>query len=114
MLLPPLHGPIHIAQGLGFAAGAGSGFDSLPDKTKRLQQSQEEDGAADAGPLSMRSLFVRAGEATQRQLTAAEAATLARREAEHSAAARRSTADAVARRLAEKAAEIKRQRQQER
>lgn len=99
-------------QGLGFAAGAGSGFDSLPDKAKRVQQSQDDGGAATEGLPSMRNLFVRAGEVTQRQLTAAEATALARREAEQGAAARRSTADAVARRLAEKAAEIKRLRQE--
>ena len=91
-----------IHQGLGFAAGDG-GFESMLDKKERMAA-----GVA-AGDKTISSMFVRAGEGSKREVTAAEAAAIARREADRAALHRREAADAVSRRMME----LKRQREED-
>jgi hypothetical protein len=82
-----------ITQGLGFATAGG--FASLPDKKDRLH------GVGESAPTGISSMFVRAGESSKREISAAEAVSIARREADSAAQQRREAADGVARRMAE-------------
>ncbi len=105
-------------KGLGYASGGG--FESH-DKKKAPNRHAVKDGAAgdaqssghdDAQGGSFMQSFVKEGKAKPQ--SAAAAAAQAKREAEDAALSRRSTANAVAAKLAAKAAELKLQRQHDR
>jgi len=88
-------------QGLGY--GSGEGFDSLPARSDLITEPETKP--------SFQSMFVREGDVSNRRvITASESAAIARRREGDSALARRSAAAEVAKRLAEKAAEMKRER----
>ncbi|GAX75604.1 hypothetical protein CEUSTIGMA_g3048.t1 [Chlamydomonas eustigma] len=87
-------------KGLGFGAEEHGGFCESRVTAKHLEDVS-----------FMQSMFVKEGTSTKKLLSAAESAAKARKDAEMAASARRSAANLVASKLAEKAAELKRQKQ---
>ena len=65
-----------------------------------------------AGEKTISSMFVRAGEGSKREVTATEAAAIARREADRAALQRREAAEAVSKRMMELSS-LKRQREED-